>query len=155
VPATLTIWVDDDACPRDILEVLLRASERRGLSVVRVANRALPSSSSPLVRCVRVGAAFDAADRCIEDGVAPGDLVVTSDVPLAAAIVARGALGLSPRGEVFNEDNVGGKLATRDLLNELRSAGAILGGPAALAPGDRRRFADALDRLLTRRAGRG
>ncbi|MCU0254659.1 MAG: DUF188 domain-containing protein, partial [Acidobacteria bacterium] len=89
--STPTIWVDDDACPREILEVLLRASERRGLPVVRVANRALPSPPSPLVRCVRVGAAFDAADRCIEEGVAPGDLVVTSDVPLAAAIVARGA----------------------------------------------------------------
>ena len=146
----MTIWIDDDACPREILEVLLRASERRGIALTRIANRALPRHPSALVSSVRVGAEFDAADRYIEEHVAEGDLVVTSDVPLAAAIVARGALGLSPRGEVFNEDNVGGKLATRDLLSELRSAGAILGGPAALAAGDRRRFADALDRLLTR-----
>ena len=150
----MTIWIDDDACPREILEVLLRASERRGIPLTRIANRALPRHPSALVSSVRVGAEFDAADRYIADRVAEGDLVVTSDVPLAAAIVARGALGLSPRGEVFNEDNVGGKLATRDLLSELRSAGAILGGPAALAAGDRRRFADALDRLLTRLAAR-
>jgi hypothetical protein len=150
----MTIWIDDDACPREILEVLLRASERRRIPLTRIANRALPRHPSARVSNVRVGAEFDAADRYIEEHVAEGDLVVTSDVPLAAAIVARGALGLSPRGEVFNEDNVGGKLATRDLLNELRSAGAILGGPAALAAGDRRRFADALDRLLTRLAAR-
>jgi len=150
----MTIWIDDDACPREILEVLLRASERRGIALIRIANRALPRHPSALVSSVRVGAEFDAADRYIAERVAEGDLVVTSDVPLAAAIVARGALGLSPRGEVFNEDNVGGKLATRDLLSELRSAGAILGGPAALAAGDRRRFADALDRLLTRLAAR-
>lgn len=151
----MTIWIDDDACPREILEVLLRASERRRLPLVRVANRALPRPPSALVSCVRVGEAFDAADRYIEEQVAEGDLVVTSDVPLAAAVVARGALGLSPRGEVFNEENVGGKLATRDLMTELRSAGAILGGPASLAASDRRRFADALDRLLTRLSVRG
>ncbi len=150
----MTIWIDDDACPREILEVLLRASERRGIPLTRIANRALPRHPSPLVSSVRVGAEFDAADRYIAERVEAGDLVVTSDIPLAAAIVARGALGLSPRGEVFNEENVGGKLATRDLLSELRSAGAILGGPAALVASDRRRFADALDRLLTRLASR-
>ncbi len=146
----MRIWIDADACPRDILEVLVRTAERRGLDLVRVANRPLGALRATGVRDVVVGAGFDAADRHIAENVEPGDVVITADVPLAAAIVARGALGLSPRGEEFDADNVGTKLAHRDLMTELRSAGAITGGPAPLATADRRRFADALDRMLTR-----
>ena len=148
----MRIWADDDGCPRPIMDLLLRVAERRGIPVVRVANRAITPHGSPLVSAVRVGSSFDAADRYIAEHVAQGDLVVTADVPLAAEVVARGALGLSPRGEEFNADNAGGKLAMRDLMHDLRAAGAIQGGPPPPGPADRRRFADALDRLLTRLA---
>lgn len=146
----LRIWVDDDGCPRAILDLLLRVAERRRIQVVRVANRPIQPHASGLVSAVRVGSAFDAADRYIAEHVAAGDLVVTADVPLAAEIVAHGALGLSPRGDEFNPDNAGAKLAMRDLMHDLRAAGAVQGGPPSPGPADRRRFADALDRLLTR-----
>jgi hypothetical protein len=150
----LRIWVDDDGCPRAILDLLLRVAERRRIPVVRVANRPIPPHASDLVSAVRVGLAFDAADRYIAERVAAGDLVVTADVPLAAEVVARGALGLSPRGDEFNPDNAGAKLAMRDLMHDLRAAGAVQGGPPAPGPADRRRFSDALDRLLTRLTAR-
>ncbi len=148
----MRIWVDDDGCPRAILALLLRVAERRRIPVVRVANRAISAQTSSLVSAVRVGADFDAADRYIATRVAAGDLVITADVPLAAEIVSRGALGLSPRGDEFNPDNAGAKLAMRDLMRDLRAAGAVQGGPPSPGPADRRRFADALDRLLTRLA---
>jgi hypothetical protein len=150
----LRIWVDDDGCPRAILDLLLRVAERRRIPVVRVANRPIPPHASDLVSAVRVGSAFDAADRYIAERVAAGDLVVTADVPLAAEVVARGALGLSPRGDEFNPDNAGAKLAMRDLMHDLRAAGAVQGGPPAPGPADRRRFSDGLDRLLTRLTAR-
>jgi uncharacterized protein YaiI (UPF0178 family) len=149
----MRIWVDDDGCPRATMELLLRVAERRGVPVVRIANRAIPPSTSVLVSTVRVGSDFDAADRYISEHVAAGDLVITTDVPLAADIVARGALGLSPRGDEFNADNAGAKLAMRELMRDLRAAGAVQGGPPSPGPADRRRFTDALDRLLTRLAG--
>ncbi len=148
----MQIWVDDDGCPRAILELLLRVAERRRIPVVRIANRPIPPHPSGLVSAVRVGADFDAADRYIAKRVASGDLVITADVPLAAEIVARGALGLSPRGEEFNPDNAGAKLAMRDLMQDLRVAGVVKGGPPSPSPADRRRFTDTLDRLLTRLA---
>jgi uncharacterized protein len=148
----MRIWVDDDGCPRAILALLLRVAERRRIPVVRVANRAISAQTSGLVSAVRVGADFDAADRYIATRVTAGDLVITADVPLAAEIVSRGALGLSPRGDEFNRDNAGAKLAMRDLMRDLRAAGAVQGGPPSPGPADRRRFADALDRLLTRLA---
>lgn len=148
----MTIWIDDDACPRPVLEIALRAADRRGVDVCRVANRALAPHPSPRVRAVRVGGAFDAADRHIAAGVAPGDIVVTADVPLAAAVVAKGARALGPRGEEFTTDNVGDLLARRNLLEELRAAGLASGGPAPFGPKDRERFANALDRILTRPA---
>lgn len=146
----MRIWVDDDGCPRAILELLLQVAERRRVPVVRIANRSIPSRRSGLVSAVRVGSDFDAADRYIAKHVASGDLVITADVPLAAQIVARGALGLSPRGDEFNADNAGAKLAMRDLMRDLRAAGAVQGGPPSLGPADRRRFTDSLDRILTR-----
>ncbi len=146
----MRIWVDADGCPRAITELLLRAAGRRRLPVVRIANRPLPLHESELVSAVQVGREFDAADRYIAGHVEAGDLVITTDVPLAAQIVARGALGLSPRGEVFNAENAGAKLAMRDLMRDLRAAGTVQGGPHAPGPADRRRFADALDRILTR-----
>lgn len=148
----LRIWVDDDGCPRATLDLLLRTAERRRIAVVRVANRPIRPHGSGLISTVRVGTDFDAVDRYIAEHVAPGDLVITADVPLAAEIVSRGAFGLSPRGDEFNPDNAGAKLAMRDLIHELRVTGAVRGGPPSPGPTERRRFSDALDRLLTRLA---
>ena len=150
----MRIWVDDDGFPRETMELLLRAAERRRIPVVRVANRSIRPYDSDLISAVRVGSDFDAADRYIAAHAAAGDLVITADVPLAAEIVARGAFGLSPRGDEFNPDNAGAKLAMRDLMRELRAAGAVQGGPPSPGPADRRRFSDALDRLLTRLTAR-
>jgi len=136
------------------MDLLVRVAERRGIPVVRIANRNIPLYGSPLVSAVRVGADFDAADRYIAEHVTTGDLVITADVPLAAEVVARGAFALSPRGEEFNSENAGAKLAMRDLMRDLRAAGAVQGGPPAPGPAERRRFTDALDRLLTRLAAR-
>ncbi len=146
----IRVWVDADACPRLVREILERAVERGRVSMVLVANQPLRASASPHVRAVRVGSGFDAADRRIVDESAAGDVVVTADVPLAAELVRRGVLVLTPRGEQVTEDNAGERLATRDLLDELRSGGAITGGPAPFGPRDRQAFADGLDRLLTR-----
>lgn len=148
----MRIWVDADGLSREINDVLLRVSERRQLAIVRVANRNLPAHASPLVSAVRVDDSFDAADRYIVENLEAGDLVITADVPLAATVVGLGAWALSARGEVFDAGNVGDKLATRDLMSELRSSGAVSGGPASPSPNDRKRFIDALDRLLTKLA---
>jgi uncharacterized protein len=148
----MRIWIDADGCPRAVTEHALRTAVRRNIPVVQIANRAIRPHESPLVTAVRVPAGFDVADAYIAEHVAPGDLVVTADVPLAAQAVAKGAVGLSPRGDVFTEENVGAKLAMRDLMRDLRAAGTVWGGPPSPGPADRRRFADALDRLLTRLA---
>ena len=117
--------------------------------MVFVANRAVPPHPSPLITSVRVGRELDAADAAIAASVEAGDIVVTADIPLAAKVVAKGALALDPRGDVLTEDNVGERLALRDLLQGLRSDGRVMGGPAPFSSSDRQRFASALDRLLT------
>lgn len=146
----MEIWVDADACPSAIKEILFRAAERAQVSTTLVANTALRTPPSPFIRSLRVAKGFDVADHRIAQLVRPGDLVVTADIPLAAAVVARGALALDPRGELYSEDNVHERLAVRNLMQELRSSGALVAGPAALAPGDRQRFANHLDRVLAR-----
>jgi len=150
----MKIWIDADACPRDIQEVVVRACSRLQIAVRRVANRTLRPHASPLVQDVRVGERFDAADAHIVAGVEPGDLVITADIPLAAEVIAAGAHALGPRGERFTEDNIGGLLATRDLMADLRSAGLAGGGPPPIGRADVQRFANTLDRLLTALRGR-
>ncbi|EPR37213.1 UPF0178 protein yaiI [Desulfovibrio sp. X2] len=146
-----TIWVDDDACPSAIREIVLRASKRLGLPVRLVANRPrmVDGADPALVVAVRVPGGFDEADRHIAEHVAPGDLVVTADVPLAAQVVERGATGLNPRGEVYDAGNVRGKLTMRNFMQEMRDMGLAQGGPAPLGPRDRQLFAASLDRILT------
>lgn len=150
----MRIWVDADACPGPIKEILYRAAERVGVELVLVANHALRVPRSALIRAVQVPGGFDVADKHIAGQLEPGDLVVTADIPLAAEAVARDALALNPRGELYTEDNVRERLALRDMMEELRSAGTMTGGPAALSNRDRQAFANQLDRLLTR-AGTG
>jgi hypothetical protein len=144
----MRIWVDADACPGAIREILYRAAERSRVPLV-VANQAVPTPPSALIRAVRVPAGFDAADSHIAREMQAGDLVVTADIPLAAAVVARGGQALDPRGTLYTADNVGQRLAMRNLMQELRDAGLPAGGPAPLSPRDRKAFANQLDRLLT------
>jgi uncharacterized protein len=145
------IWVDADACPQVIKDILFRAAERTQILTTLVANTPLRTPPSDFIRTVLVAHGFDVADDRIVQQVQPGDLVITADIPLAAEIIARGGHALDPRGELYSEDNVRERLAIRNLMQELRSIGALIGGPAPFGPRERRLFADHLDRLLTRR----
>ena len=150
-PTGMTIWVDADACPRVVKDILYRAAERRKVRVVLVANARFPVPQSRHIEFLRVGSGFDRADEAIVDQAGEGDLVVTSDIPLAAGVIEKGGTGLSPRGEVFNADNIRGRLTMRDFMDELRGSGVMTGGPAALRPKDRQEFSNQLDRMLSSR----
>ena len=146
----MKIWIDADACPRVIKEIVFRASERLEIPVSLVANKSLSKHHSRLVASVMVDDGFDIADDYIAEHATSDDLVITADIPLAARIVAKGAVGIDPRGELYTEENVGERLSMRDLMQELRSGGLVQGGPAQFGMTDRQRFASSLDRLLTR-----
>jgi len=146
----MKIWIDADACPRVIKEILFRASERLQVPVCLVANKKLARHETRLVESIVVAEGFDVADDYIADHASPEDLVITADIPLAARIVAGGGIALDPRGELYTDGNVGERLSMRDLMMELRSGGLVLGGPAQFSLTDRQRFASSLDRLLTR-----
>jgi len=146
----LKIWIDADACPRIIKDIVFRASERLQVPVCLVANKDLSKAHSSLVSSVLVTEGVDAADDYIVQHAAPEDPVITADIPLAARIVANGGVALDPRGEMYTEENVGDRLSMRNLLQELRVEGLVQGGPAQFSRTDRNRFASALDRLLTR-----
>lgn len=149
----MQIWVDADACPGTIKELLFRAADRTGTKVTLVANHPLRTPPSELVDSLLVPAGLDVADRHIVELVEPGDLVITADIPLAAEVVAKGAEALDPRGELYTEANVGERLAVRNLLDDLRGEGQILGGPASFTQKDRQAFANQLDRWLTAAKG--
>jgi hypothetical protein len=146
----MQIWVDADACPKAIKEILYRAAERVKIRLTLVANRQLHCPRSPYLHAIRVPAGFDEADHRIVQLMQPGDLVVTGDIPLAADVVEKGGYVLGPRGEQFTEENIQERLAVRDLMDHLRSTGIETGGPAALGKSDRQAFANGLDQLLTR-----
>jgi uncharacterized protein YaiI (UPF0178 family) len=144
----MRIWVDADACPRVVKDILFRAAERRGVRLVLVANSRLSVPKSEHIEFLQVGAGYDKADEAIVRLAGSGDLVVTTDIPLAAGVIGKGGTGLSPRGEVFTADNIRGRLTMRDFMDELRGSGVMTGGPAALRPRDRQEFSNQLDRLL-------
>ncbi len=146
----MRIWVDADACPNAIKEILFRAAERVGVETTLVANHPVRVPPSRHIRAVQVPGGFDVADHRIAAEVEDGDLVVTADIPLAAEVVAKGAVALNPRGELYTEENVRERLAMRNLMDELRGAGQVTGGPAPMNKGDRQAFANQLDRLLAR-----
>jgi hypothetical protein len=145
------IWVDADACPRVIKDILYRAAERRKISLILVANSRFEVPKSEFIEFMRVGAGFDKADLAIVEQARDGDLVITTDIPLAAGVIEKGGRGLSPRGELFTQDNIRSRLTMRDFLDEMRGSGVMTGGPAALSARDRQEFANQLDRLLTAR----
>ena len=148
----MRIWVDADACPRMIRDIILRAAERRAITTTLVANQGLALAPSPVVRSVRVPGGFDEADKYIENAVEPGDLVITADIPLAAGVIAKGALALNPRGTLYTRENIGERLAVRDMLDELRSSRLVRDEPPPLDQKDRQAFANQFDRLLARAA---
>ena len=147
---TRTIWVDADACPKPVKEILFRAAQRVGVSLVLVANQQVPVPRSRHIRSVQVAAGFDVADNYIVQQATAPDLVITADIPLAAEVVARGCLAINPRGELYTEENIRQRLNMRDFMDTLRSSGVNTGGPAAFSQADRQAFANQLDRLLAR-----
>lgn len=148
----MKIWVDADACPGVIKEILFRAAERTGIQVTLIANHAMRIPASRHIKFLQVKSGFDIADNEISKRVKCGDLVITADIPLAAEVIAKGAQALSPRGELYSADNIKARLSMRDFMETLRASGIDTGGPAALSQGDRKAFADRLDSLLTRHA---
>ena len=147
------IWVDADACPLAVKEILYRAAERLEVPMTLVANKLLGVPRSSWIRSVQVSRGFDVADNEIARRLAPGDLVVTADVPLAADVIAKGGHALNPRGELYTQDNIRERLQTRDFLEKLRETGVQTGGPAPFDRTDSKRFADQVDTFLAR-AGR-
>jgi len=151
----MQIWVDADACPGPVKEILYRVAERLQLNVTLVANQLLRVPPSKYVRAVQVPAGFDVADREIVRLAEPGDLVITGDIPLAADILKKGAHALNPRGEFYTPDNIAQQLTMRAFMDELRGSGVDTGGPSAYNQGDRQRFANALDAHLRKNVKSG
>ena len=145
------IWVDADACPNAIKEILYRVAERIPVMVNLVANQALQVPRSLYIRAIQVPSGFDVADNQIVEKSKPGDLVVTADIPLAAELTSRGRIALNPRGELYSEENIRERLNMRDFLDTLRGGGVTTGGPAPFSQADRMTFANQLDRLLARK----
>lgn len=148
------IWVDADACPAVIRDILFRAADRARVTVTLVANQWLRTPPSPFLHALQVQSGFDAADDLIAERAGPGDLVVTQDIPLAARVLERGADALNPRGERYTRDAIAERLSLRNFMEELRGAGVQTGGPATLHARDRQAFANQLDRWLAARAPR-
>ena len=148
----MKIWVDADACPNPIKEILFRAAERTGISLTLVANHEIRVKPSRHINFLRVKTGFDVADNEIVRRLSAGDLVITGDIPLAAEIIENQGQALSPRGELFTSDNIKARLTMRDLMESLRASGVESGGQAPLNHGDRKAFADQLDKIIARRA---
>lgn len=147
----MKIWVDADACPVVVKEILFRAADRTGVELTLVANQALSTPSAANINSLQVPRGFDVADDEIVKRLAPGDLVITSDIPLAAEVIEKGGHALSPRGELHTTENIGSRLNMRDFLDTMRSSGVEMGGgPAAFSQRDKQEFANNLDRFLTR-----
>jgi len=146
----MKIWVDADACPVVIKEILFRAADRTGLELTLVANHAIRVPPAGNIRAIQVSGGFDVADHEIVRRCEAGDLVITSDIPLAAELLEKGAMALSPRGERFTAENIGARLNIRDFMETMRASGVQSGGPAAMTQADRQAFANQLDRLISK-----
>ena len=148
----MKIWVDADACPVVIKDILFKAAERTGTKLTLVANHALRTPNSRHISTLQVPQGFDVADNEIVKRLDSGDLVITSDIPLAAEVIEKEGLALSPRGELYSKENIRGRLNMRDFMDTMRASGIDTGGPAALSQSDRQSFANHLDTILTRHA---
>jgi uncharacterized protein YaiI (UPF0178 family) len=148
----MKIWVDADACPVVIKEILYRAAERKAIELTLVANKPLRLPVSKLISSIRVAPGLDVADSEIVRRLSAGDLVITADIPLAAEVIDNGGHALNPRGEFYSIENIRSRLSMRNFLDELRASGLETGGPPTLSTGDRQKFANELDKFLTRHA---
>ena len=144
----MRLWVDADACPNVIKDILFRAAERTQIPLTLVANQPIRIPRSQYITALQVPPGFDAADNKIVELTEPGDLVITADIPLAAGVLAKGGHALDPRGEIYTNDNIKERLAMRKLMDELRASGVETGGPAMFSHADRQVFASKLDRFL-------
>jgi uncharacterized protein YaiI (UPF0178 family) len=149
----MKIWVDADACPVVIKDILFKAAERTGVETT-LANQPIRVPPSRFIHSIQVASGFDVADNEIVDRTEPGDLVITGDIPLAADVIEKGGLALSPRGEKFTTENIKARLNIRDFMDTLRGSGIDTGGPPALNQNDRKLFADHLDRILAKHVER-
>lgn len=148
----MKIWVDADACPAVIKDILFRAAERTATRLTLVANHSLPVPRSRYIDFIQVTHGFDVADNEIVNRLSAGDLVITGDIPLAAEVIEKGGQALSPRGELHTANNIKARLNIRDFMETMRASGVNTGGPDALSHADRKSFADQLDRILARQA---
>ncbi|MBS4020717.1 MAG: YaiI/YqxD family protein [Dechloromonas sp.] len=149
----MQIWVDADACPGVIKEIIYRAAERKQIKTTLVANQMLRTPPSKFIRAIQVASGFDVADAHIVDQLSAGDLVITADIPLAAQVIERGAHAINPRGELYTTATIRERLNMRDFMEGLRAAGIETGGPAAFSQADRQAFANQLDRFLAKIPG--
>lgn len=145
----MKIWVDADACPVVIRDLLYKAAEREGIKVILVANKQFGRPKSPHIDFLQVPQGLDIADDEIVKKIAPGDLVITGDIPLASRVIHKGGIALNPRGTLYTEDNIQERLSTRDFMDILRSSGIETGGPSSLKPRDKQNFANRLDQIIT------
>ncbi len=143
------IWVDADACPRVIKEILFRAANRKSLPTTLVANQLIPVPNSPYIKAIQVPSGFDVADNFIVQRANAGDLVITADIPLADEVLTLGCLALNPRGELYSKENIKQRLNMRDFMDMLRGSGINTGGPPALSQADRQAFANQVDKLIS------
>ena len=146
----MKIWVDADACPVVIKDILFRAAERTGMQLTLVANQPVRIPPSRYIKMLQVTPGFDVADNEIVKRISEGDLVITSDIPLAADVIEKGGHALSPRGELYSADSIGARLNMRDFMDTMRASGVDTGGPPALSQSDRKSFANHLDKLLAK-----
>jgi len=149
----MQIWVDADACPKVIKEILFRAAERRQIPLTLVANKLLHHPPSKVIRALQVPMGFDVADNKIAQLVEHGDLVITADIPLAAEVIAKGGYALNPRGEFYTKDTIQERLTMRNFMDQLRGSGVETGGPASFSQSDSRAFASRLDKFLAKHSG--
>ncbi|MEC6822398.1 YaiI/YqxD family protein [Photobacterium piscicola] len=146
----MKIWVDADACPNVVKEILFRAADRAKISVTLVANQYIRTPPSPFLRSIQVEQGFDVADNYIVQECEVGDLVITADIPLADELITKGAHALNPRGEMYTKDTIKQRLQMRDFMETMRSSGVQTGGPSALTQADRQNFANKLDAFLSK-----
>lgn len=148
----MKIWVDADACPNVIKEILFRVAERTKITITLVANQLIRTPPSPFIKAIQVPSGFDVADDQIVQQIESGDLVITADIPLAASVIAKGGHALNPRGEFYTPDNIREYLSMRNFMDQLRNSGVETGGPASFSQGDRTAFANQLDKFLAKNA---
>ena len=148
---TMRIWVDADACPVAIKEILYRVANRTEIPLTLIANQMLRVPPSPWIKALQVPSGFDVADQRIAQAAEAGDIVVTADIPLAALVIAKGAVVIDPRGELLDKNNIQARLTMRNFMETLRNSGVETGGPASLSAADKQAFANQLDRWLAKR----